>query len=112
MNAALDRGALEPWLAERVDRFFGPPFVDRFSGDQSNPTLLLSSLTSAAMGSNEQHHKAVASLKRRGGDHRRHREPGERIHLYLSTTLTELSSAQVRVTGSLSADAKLERAVF
>lgn len=97
MNAALDREALEPWLADRWT-VFGPLFVERFTGGQSNSTLLLSSLTPGAK--NEQCHKAVAALNgeilpRRG----RRSSATSRVLASASAftfpgRLTELSSAQ------------------
>jgi aminoglycoside phosphotransferase (APT) family kinase protein len=42
MNGALDREALEAWLAGRLDTLSGTLSVERVSGGQSNPTFLLS----------------------------------------------------------------------
>ncbi|NUZ08283.1 phosphotransferase [Piscinibacter koreensis] len=38
---AFDVGALESWLGERLDGFFGPLTVEQFKGGQSNPTYKL-----------------------------------------------------------------------
>jgi hypothetical protein len=117
MNDVLDREALEAWLADHLDAFSGPLFVDRFSGGQSNPTLLLSFFDVCRQGhvefSNEQHYKAAAALKRRDSAAARAAivgdiaSLGERIHLYLSRAPDRVVLAQVRVTRSLSAEAKL-----
>jgi len=41
-SQALDRPALEGWLAERVPGFAGPLSIEQFKGGQSNPTYRLS----------------------------------------------------------------------